>query len=131
MRGVGHQHAVAASEAEVCRQCRALVAALFLDDLDQQHLAAADDLLDLIAAAQRLALAAHDVGVAVGPAADLGDFLAVLALVRLVRFGLGKRGLFAEQRLTVLAGDLVIIGVDFGEREKAVAVTAIFDERRL
>jgi hypothetical protein len=41
---------------------RALVAALFLDDLDQQHLAAADHVLDLVAAAQILPLAPQLVG---------------------------------------------------------------------
>ncbi len=46
--GVGHQHRVAAGQREICRQRRALVAALFLDDLHQHHLAALDDFLDLV-----------------------------------------------------------------------------------
>ena len=54
-RGVGHQHRVTAGERKVSGQRRALVAALFLDDLDQQDLAALDDLLDLVLAAHRLA----------------------------------------------------------------------------
>ena len=37
----------------------------------------------------------------------------------------------AQQCLAVLARDLVIVGMDFAEREKAVAIAAIFDERRL
>ena len=43
----------------------------------------------------------------------------------------GVLGLLAQQRLAVLARDLVIIGVDFGEGQEAVAVAAIIDERRL
>ena len=39
--------------------------------------------------------------------------------------------LFFEQRLTVGDGDLVIIRMDFGEGEKAVAVAAVIDESRL
>ena len=46
--GVGHQHRIAAGEREIGGQRRALVAALFLDDLDQQDLAALDDFLDLV-----------------------------------------------------------------------------------
>ena len=51
-RGIGHQHRVAAGERQIGRQRRALVAALFLDDLDQHHLAALDDFLDLVLAAR-------------------------------------------------------------------------------
>jgi hypothetical protein len=46
--GVRHQHAIAAGERQVGGEGRALVAALFLDDLDQHHLAALDDFLDLV-----------------------------------------------------------------------------------
>ena len=62
VRRVRHQHAIAAGEAEIGRQRRALVAALFLDDLDEKHLAALDHVLDLVAAAQVLALLAKLVG---------------------------------------------------------------------
>ena len=48
--GVGHQHRIAAGEREIGGERRALVAALFLDDLDQQHLPALDDFLDLVLA---------------------------------------------------------------------------------
>ena len=51
-RGVGHQHGVAAGQRQVGGQRRALVAALFLDDLHQHHLAALDDFLDLVLAAR-------------------------------------------------------------------------------
>jgi hypothetical protein len=50
--GVRHQHAVAAGQRQVGGQRRALVAALFLDDLDQHDLPAADHFLDLVAAHQ-------------------------------------------------------------------------------
>ena len=46
--GVGHQHRIAAGERQIGGESRALVAALFLDDLDQQDLAALDDFLDLV-----------------------------------------------------------------------------------
>jgi hypothetical protein len=59
---VRHQHAIAAGKRKIGGQRGALVTALFLDDLDQQHLAALDDVLDLVAAAQILALAAKLVG---------------------------------------------------------------------
>src|SRR5581483_1522479 len=60
--GVRHQHAIAAGKAEIGGQRRALVAAFFLDDLDQQNLTALDHVLDLVAAAQSLALLAQFVG---------------------------------------------------------------------
>ena len=39
--------------------------------------------------------------------------------------------LFFQQRLPVGDRDLVIVGMDFGEREEAVAIAAVIDERRL
>src|SRR4029079_4536759 len=50
--GVGHQDAVAAGERKVGGQRRALVAALFLDDLDQHDLPALDHFLDFLLAHQ-------------------------------------------------------------------------------
>ena len=55
--GVRHQHAVAAGQRQVGGERGALVAALFLDDLDQQDLPALDDFLDLVLA-DRVAAAA-------------------------------------------------------------------------
>ncbi len=55
--GVGHQHAVAAGQRQEGGEGRALVAALLLDDLDEQDLAALDDFLNLVLA-DRLAAAA-------------------------------------------------------------------------
>ena len=46
--GIGHQDRIAAGEREIGGQGRALVAALFLDDLHQQDLPALDDFLDLV-----------------------------------------------------------------------------------
>ena len=51
-RGVGHQHGVTAGQRQIGGQRRALVAALFLDDLHQHDLAALDDFLDLVLAAR-------------------------------------------------------------------------------
>ncbi len=46
-RSVRHQYAVTSGQAKIGCQCSAFVAAFFLDDLDEQHLAALDDALDL------------------------------------------------------------------------------------
>ncbi|ABC63446.1 hypothetical protein ELI_06770 [Erythrobacter litoralis HTCC2594] len=59
VRRIGHKDGVATGKAEIGRQRRALVAALFLDDLHQHHLAALDNVLDLVPATQRLALGAN------------------------------------------------------------------------
>ena len=230
--GVRHQHAVAAREAEIGGQRRALVAALFLDHLHQQDLAHLDDFLDLVAARARLARGADVVAVVVigngfdavilgcrvrAPgrvltvtagvagivglrrvaivlgllhrglvdplhrrdallghvehrlgrllggveglhAADLGAVaLGGLAFDRVLAVGLGRfrlraraRGfrrlgrlllvarlrlgigaLLFHQRLAVSDGDLVVVRVDFRERQEAVAVAAVIDEGRL
>jgi hypothetical protein len=68
--------------------------------------------------------AAAGIAVAGAPAA-VGAVLALL-------FGLAM-GLFLglDQRLPVGDGDLVVVGMDFAERQEAVAVAAIFDESGL
>ena len=43
----------------------------------------------------------------------------------------GVFGLLTQQGLAVSLGDLIIVGMDFAEGEKAVAVAAIIDEGRL
>ncbi|CUS45344.1 hypothetical protein MGWOODY_Smn815 [hydrothermal vent metagenome] len=172
MRRVGHQHTVTACERQVGGQRRALVAALFLDDLDQQHLTAADHVLDLVAMAQVGAALAQIVdrivgGAALAAAAALalrpGAYLGVgpaIILEPLDRFGIGLEtvvlamlfgmeivlgidlgaqrslfggvlGLFAQQRVAIFLGDLVIIGMDFRKGEETVAIAAVIDERRL
>ena len=40
-------------------------------------------------------------------------------------------GLHLDQALPVGDGNLVVVGVDFAERQEAVAIAAVFDERRL
>src|SRR6185312_13209906 len=66
-------------------------------------------------------------------------FTAAIELLVLVVFlGGAQRGFFfgvglffGEQRLAILLGDLVIVGMDFREGEEAVTVAAEIDERRL
>src|SRR3546814_13349971 len=79
-------------------QRRALVAALLLDDLHQQHLSALDDVLDLVAAAQRHALAAQFVGGVVALAATA----AAPAAVTIAVFG----RLFAMILIVMMMGRL-------------------------
>ncbi len=152
-----------AGERQIGRQRRAFVAALFLDDLDEKHLAALDHVLDLVPAAQVLALAPKLVGggfvdrraIGTGTALlglDLAFFrlnlvsrlvgvipiVAVVGVVAIVELGGtqpllfgGVLGLLAQQGFAIGLGYLVVIGMDFAEGEKAVAVAAIVDERRL
>ena len=54
---IGHQHAITAGQGQIRGQSGALVAALFLDDLDQQDLPTLDDFLDLVAAQRARAAA--------------------------------------------------------------------------
>ena len=90
-RGVGHQHGIAAGQRQIGGQRRALVAALFLDDLHQHHLAALDDFLDLVLAARAEGALRHFLQHVV--AADgFDDFLfgvlaVVLIVVAVVAFG--------------------------------------------
>src|SRR5690606_13174172 len=58
-RGVGHQHRIPAGERKVGGECGALVAALLLDDLDEQDLPALDDFLYLVLPAREAARPAH------------------------------------------------------------------------
>ncbi len=101
-RRVGHQHGEAAGQRDVGGERRALVAALLLDDLHQKNLAAADDLLDLVAAEEARGGAAGAVvldrlraalgaAVALGPAERLGERRVVLRdlLDAAVRLGVG------------------------------------------
>ena len=87
--GVGHQHGVAAGQRQVGGERRALAAALLLDDLHQDDLAALDHLLDLVGA--------H------APARPLGHLLQrVLGADLLDRAdGLGRLGLIAADLLDV------------------------------
>ncbi len=82
-------------------------------------------------------LLAGDDGIGVGSGA-LGGRLRAPAAARTAADGFrllgflvgltGELGFLAEQRLTVGLGDLVVVGVDFREGEKSVAVAAVIDE---
>ena len=122
LAGVRHQHAVAAGQRQPGGQGRAFGAALVLDDLHQQDLAALDDVLDLVATHQAT-LQAFLVGqLAVG--IGVVGFTAQVVFVRVVvRFG--------HDGFAVGDGDLIIIRVDFVEGQEAVAVSAVLDEGRL
>src|SRR5262249_38391776 len=84
---IRHQDAIATGKAEVSSQRGALVAPLFLDDLDKQYLSALDYVLDLVATAQRHALGAQFIGfLGVCPAtlpatATLAPLTSILAIV--------------------------------------------------
>ena len=85
MARIGHEHAIAAGKAEIGGQRRPLVAALFLYDLHQQHLAALDDVLDLVAATKLKALGAQFVGLlGLAATAALATALAPAATAPLV-----------------------------------------------
>ena len=89
------------------------------------HLRGIGGALDDVALDAVAMAAAAGVAVARAAAAVVG---AVLALF----LGLAMRAFVGlDQRLTVGDRDLVIIGMDFAEGQEAMAVAAIFDERRL
>jgi hypothetical protein len=158
--GVGHQHAIAPGERQIGGQCGALIAPLFLDDLDEQHLPALDHVLDLVTAAERLALLPQLVSggfidrrairfrPGVRGVLVLVLFAAAVVIPRVIIVGfdrfilvelcgaqalfLGRVfGLLAEQSIAIGLGDLIVIGMDFREGQEAVAVAAIVHERRL
>ncbi len=130
MARIRHEHAVTAREAEISGEGRALVAALFLDDLHQQDLAAVDHVLDLVATAQRHALGAQFVGFlrAAAAAATLAastTTAATATVLFLGRFFLG--GFEAVLDGAVLdRGDLVLFGgVDFGQAAIRIAFAIV------
>src|SRR4249919_859237 len=137
MAGVWHQHAIAAGERQIGGQRRALVAALLLDDLNQQHLTALDHVLDLVAAAKSLTLLPQFVGGGLIDGRTVGagagffgsrfGFVAVIFLsclfdivmiVAIAVIELGRAqplffrsmlGFLTEERFTVGLGDLIVI----------------------
>jgi hypothetical protein len=120
LAGVGHQHAVAAGQRQPGGQGRALAAALVLDDLDQQDLAALDDVLDLVTPHQA-ALQALLVGEA-ALVLVVGALAAEIVLRIVVRRRLGHDGFAVGDR------DLVVVRVDLVEGQEAVPVAAVLDE---
>ena len=121
MAAVRHENRVAAGEAEIGGEGSALVAALFLDDLDEQHLAALDDVLDLV-----LATKGHALGAGFIHFLRAAATLALAAATATARAGLGLRAVVlalfivvAIVRIVVVSavemafldrGDLVLVG---------------------
>ena len=133
--GVGHQHAVAARQRQIGGQRRALVAALFLDDLDEHDLAPTDDFLNLVTAHQPPAtpcdLFVHHIIIVIA-ARGVGILVVVIAArARLGTLVVVILGLFTHQRFAIREGDLIVVRVDFVEGQEAMAVAAILHERRL
>ena len=87
----GIQHAIASGQRDIGGQRRALGAALFLHDLDEQNLAALDDFLDLVVA-HRLEAAAPGL-----------FFFLVLGIVAADGFDLDR-----GRRVLVLGGILIV-----------------------
>ena len=138
-RRVGHEHAVAPGEAQIGGERRALVAALFLDRLHQEDLAALDDFLDLVAATidalaafgGHLDLFVGDLGVVfVRRVALVGVEVFVLLDLVVIVFGRDGRFLLLEGE-PVFVRDLVVVGVDFRKGQKAVPVAAEVHKGRL
>ena len=118
-RRVRHQDGIAAGERQVGCQRGALAAALLLDDLHQQHLAALDDFLNFVLPA-RTRRAAGQLLQSVG-AADvlddlfLGFLVVVLVVVDAAGFGSGIRGMdFANVRLGRVPARRVFFDVGLG-----------------
>ena len=85
-RRVRHQHRIATGQRQIGGQGRALVAALFLDDLHQQDLPTLDDFLDLVLATLACLADRHFLHGVLG--ADLVDLVvAVLVTIALVVAG--------------------------------------------
>ena len=158
--GIGHQHAIAPGKRQISGQRGALGSALFLDHLDQQNLPPLDDFLDSVVAMRaRLAgldffyffdLVAADflefgiraARVVIVFAAGLAAAFAIAVLIGAIHgifpgacvdvvAGVIRRRFLGRQRLAVGDGNLIIIGMNFAERQEAVTVSAILDERRL
>ncbi len=79
-------------------------------------------------------LGAHRIARAVGARAAVPVAAAAApagAMIGVVVGGARVALFLRDQRLPVGDRDLVVVGVDFGERQEAVAVAAVIDERRL
>ena len=105
--GIGHQDRIAAGQREVGGEGCALVAALFLDDLDEQNLAALDDLLDLVLLAATGRTQGH---LFHGVAADLLDVLFFLVVMLLVPGGAARMDILD---IPEVLGGVAIRGVMF------------------
>ena len=137
--GIGHQHAIASGQGQISGQRSAFIATLFFHHLHQNDLAALDDFLDFVFAVQSAGIDRPG-GFLMRIAADIGNRFAVFFRALLAGFGgrfgffLGVTlgavfgGLFFQQLLAVTDRDLIIIGVDFAKRQKAVPIAAIFNK---
>src|SRR3546814_2339007 len=133
---VRHQHAISAGERQIGAKRGALVAAFFLDDLNQQHLAATDDFLNLVAAAQRhavftvfvvIAAAASAAALAVVVAAPTPATPAIAAAI-LALFG--ALFAFAFLGVAIVFVRIIVLADGFGRRSVAILVfvfVVIFD----
>ncbi len=114
-RGVGHQHRITSGERQIGGQRRALVAALFLDDLHQHHLAALDDFLDLVLAARAerpFRHFLHHVVATDGLDEFLLGFLAVLVfVVHGIASRCGDMFAFRSQRVLGVLGAGVLVSI--------------------
>ena len=134
--GVWHQNAIAPGQRQIGGQRGPLVAALLLDHLNKQDLAALDDFLDLVFADRALGpapglyfvdIVAAQGFDAVAPVALLGVLQAFIAILgRLIR-----RLVLGDKLAPVGDRNLVIVGMDFAERQKAVAIAAEIDKSGL
>ena len=87
-RGIRHQNRIAPGKRQIGCQRRSFVAALFLDDLHEENLAAFDDLLDFILLALAMRASRHLFHRIAAELFDLGRF--VLAFVAAVATGLAR-----------------------------------------
>ena len=62
------------------------------------------------------------------PAPAATTVAALVGVAVLIVFGFGSLGLGAQQRLTVGDRYLIVVGMDFAERQETVAIAAILDE---
>ena len=131
MPGVRHQHAIPPGEGDIGGQRRPFRAALFLRDLHQHDLAALDDLLDLVLAAQLVGPPPLLLGLVAAVGLRLG-LLDILSLEPAFEVPVAARGRFLlDQRLPVFLGQAVIVRMDVRKRQETVPVAAILDKGRL
>ena len=76
-------------------------------------------------------VAAHDIRVPPGRGVSTAATVPPRPAVRFVLGGALRALLFVDQRLPIGDWNLVIIGMDFAERQEAVAIAAVIDERGL
>src|SRR5690606_14468916 len=117
---------IAAGKREIGRQRRALVAALFLDNLNQHDLAALDDLLDLVVPAQ-MAAAVRQLVQRIGSADDFdavfGVACAMLAILTMIAIAVAIVIMICMIRARDSFGDR--IGMNLGRRSAGAGLFGI------